>query len=369
MYDYTIIGAGLFGATFARRALDSGKSVLVIEQRDHIAGNCYTENINGIHVHKYGPHIFHCSSEKIWNFVNRFAKFNHFVNRPRVDFGGKIFSFPINMMTLHQLWGVTSPAEAEKKLLEVREKNDSPRNFEEWVLSQVGRQIYETFFYGYTKKQWGRDPKDLPASIAKRIPIRLTWDDNYFNDTYQGIPIGGYTQMFEKMFEGSEIQTGIDFFDERNLLERISRKIVYTGKIDRFFEFKYGDLEYRSLDFKTEMCNIVNYQGVAQMNHTSADVAFTRTTEHRHFEFNLKEDVNSIITREYPIAWDRSQIPYYPVNDEKNNKLYEAYQGLKDDISADKKYIFGGRLASFKYYDMHQVIGEALAKYEQERNK
>lgn len=363
MYDFVVVGSGLFGSVFTQKAIEAGNKVLVVEQREHIAGNCYSENIGGIEVHKYGPHIFHCSSEKIWNYVNKFSKFNHFTNRPKVTFGDKIYSFPINMMTLYQMWGVKTPAEAAMKLESVRYKIEKPTNFEEWVLSQVGKEIYETFFEGYTRKQWGKSPEDLPAGIAKRIPIRLTWDDNYFNDQYQGIPMGGYTQMFRNMLEGAEVQLGVDFFKERATLENLAKRIVYTGKVDQFFNYVYGDLEYRSLRFDTKQLDVTNYQGIAQMNHTSIDVPYTRTTEHRHFEFDLDESKKTVVTWEYPIQWDRNQVPYYPVNDSANNSLYQKYDDLKSKAEDSKRYIFGGRLASFKYYDMHQVIGEALATW------
>lgn len=362
MYDYVIVGSGLFGSVFAERAKKNGKKCLIVEKRNHIGGNCFTENINGINVHKYGIHVFHTSSETIWNYINTFSKFNHFVNRPKVSYGNKIYSFPINLMTLNQLWGINTPSEAIKKINEVKINIKNPCNLEEWALSQIGEELYNIFIYGYTKKQWKREPSQLPSFIIKRIPIRLTWDDNYYEDCYQGIPIDGYTKIFEKMLDGIEIKTEVDFFSDKELLKRISKKIVYSGKIDEYFDYKYGELEYRSLRFENELLETNDYQGNAQINYTDENVPFTRLIEHKHFEF--KKTSNTIITKEYPIDWNRNEIPYYPINDEKNNSIYELYNTLKINES---NVIFGGRLSSYKYYDMHQVIAESLNLWKKEK--
>jgi len=359
IYDFIIVGSGLFGSTFAQQAKEAGYECLIIDKRNHNAGNCYTEKVEGINVHKYGPHIFHTSDEKIWNYVNRFAKFNNYVNRPKVNYKGEIYSFPINLFTLYQLFGVKTPEEASKVLEEVKIHSDSPKNLEEWILSQVGEEIYQKFIYGYTKKQWGREPKELPSSIIKRLPIRLTFDDNYFNDVYQGIPIEGYTKMIEKMQEGIEIRLGVDFFDGRDQFEKMAKHIVYTGPIDEFFEYQYGTLEYRSLKFETERLDIEDFQGNAVINYTEEDVPYTRICEHKHFDG--VRSLHTVITKEYPIEWTKEKERYYPVNDAENNLKYVGYRKLAETIS--DKYIFGGRLAEYKYYDMHQVIASALSKF------
>lgn len=360
-YDFLIVGSGLFGSTFAQKANEAGYKCLIIDKRNHNAGNAYTENINGINVHKYGPHIFHTSDEKIWNYVNRFAKFNHYVNRPKVNYKGDLYSFPINLFTLYQLFGVRTPEEASKILEEVKIHSDSPKNLEEWILSQVGEEIYKKFIYGYTKKQWGRDPKELPSSIIRRLPIRLTFDDNYFNDIYQGIPIGGYTKMIENMQEGVEVRLGIDFFKNKEEFEKIAKTIIFTGAIDEFFEYQHGPLEYRSLRFETEELNLPDYQGNALVNYTDEEVPYTRICEHKHFEFGKGD--STIITREYPDSWQPGKERYYPVNNLENNARYSEYKKLAENVFP--KYVFGGRLAEYKYYDMHQVIGSALHKFDQ----
>ncbi len=360
MYNYIVVGSGLFGSIFAYEANKRNKKVLVLEKRNHIGGNCYTENIENIHVHKYGPHIFHTNDQSIWDYINQFAKFNNFTYRPRVNYKENIYSFPINLFTLYQLWGVKTPNEAKHKLEEVKIKNDNPQNLEEWILSQVGFDIYEKFIKGYTTKQWGRDPKELPASIIKRLPIRLTFDDNYFNDKYQGIPEGGYTQIFEKLLNGIEVKTNIDFFENKNYWENIADKVVYTGKIDELYEYIYGKLEYRSLKFENETLN-GDYQGVACVNYTDKYVPYTRICEHKHFDF--KNQSKTIITKEYPDRYTGDNVPYYPIGDEKNNKLYKQYEELNNQ---QKKYILGGRLAEYKYYDMHQIIASALTKVKKE---
>ena len=356
-YDYLIVGAGMFGSVFARQATDAGKKVLVIDKRNHIAGNCYTEKVKDIEVHKYGPHVFHTNNTKIWEYVNRFAEFNHFTYRAKVKNKNKIYSFPINMMTLHQLWGVITPEEAIKKLESVKVKIDDPQNLEEWILSQVGHEVYETFIKGYTTKQWNRDPKDLPAFIVKRLPIRLTYNDNYFDDRYQGIPIGGYTSMFRNILEGIEVKLNVDYFSEKNSFDSIAEKIVYTGKIDEYFNYDLGILEYRTIKFDHKVMK-GDYQGNAAINHTGDEVKYTRSIEHKHFEFKKSED--TVVTFEYPEKWDQSKIPLYPVNDEKNNKIYKDYKELAQKKC--KNTLFGGRLGEYKYFDMHQVIGSALSK-------
>lgn len=359
MYDYLVVGAGLFGSVFAHEAKKRSHSVLVIDNRDHIGGNCYTERKEGIDVHVYGPHIFHTSDERIWRFVNQFVSFDNFVLSPKVNYKGRIFSFPVNLMTLHQLWGVTTPEEAKRKLEEVRVPCENPRNLEEWILSQVGREVYETFIYGYTKKQWMREPSELPSSIIKRLPIRLTYDDNYFNDTYQGIPKEGYTEMFRGMLQGCEVETGVNFFKERSSLERMAKRVVFTGRIDEYFNYTHGELEYRTLRFENHTQE-GDYQGNVVVNYTSEDVPHTRITEHKHFTPRKLENLKKTIwTKEYPEEWSRERVPYYPIGDERNTEKYRLYKELADKTES---VIFGGRLAEYKYYDMHQVIGSALQK-------
>lgn len=356
MYDYLIVGCGLFGATFANQAKQKGKKSLIIDSRNHVGGNCYTENLEGINVHKYGPHIFHTNNEEIWNYVNKFATFNNFVNRPKVNFKNKIYSFPINLFTMYQLWGVNSPTEAQIKLDQVKVKIENPKNLEEWILSQVGEEIYHTFIYGYTKKQWGTEPKELDSFIIKRLPIRLNYNDNYYFDKYQGIPIGGYTKMIENMIQGIDVIPGEDYFKRRDYWSNKAKNLVFTGKIDEFYNYKYGTLGYRSLRFETERHAISDYQGVAQMNFTSESIPFTRIIEHKHFEFGNQD--YTYITKEYPDAWDFSKTPYYPINNDENSEIYNKYKKL----NTYKNVIFGGRLAEYKYYDMHQIIGSAINK-------
>jgi len=356
-YDYLIVGCGMFGSVFARQATDAGKKVLVIDKRSHIAGNCYTENIKGIEVHKYGPHVFHTNNDAIWDYVNRFAKFNHFTYRAKARYKDKIYSFPINLMTLHQLWGVTTPEEAIKKLESVRVKIDNPKNLEEWILAQVGYEVYETFIKGYTTKQWNRDPKELPAFIVKRLPIRMTYNDNYFNDRYQGIPIGGYTKMFSNILKDIEVKLNVDFFEDKKSLKNIADKIVFTGKIDEYFDYKLGVLDYRTIKFDHRVMK-GDYQGNAAINHTDESVEYTRTIEHKHFEFKKSDD--TVVTFEYPEKWDDNKIPLYPLNNNENNMLYKEYSYIAKKEC--KNILFGGRLAEYKYYDMHQVIGSALRK-------
>ena len=359
-YDYIIVGSGIFGSVYAHEANKVGKKVLVLEKRNHIGGNCYTEKIENINVHKYGPHIFHTNDKRIWDYINQFADFNHYVNRPKVNYKNNIYSFPINLFTLYQLWDTKNPEEARQKLDKVKIKNDNPLNLEDWILSQVGEEIYQIFIKGYTTKQWGREPKHLPSSIIKRLPIRLTYDDNYFNDKYQGIPIGGYTQIFEKMLSGIETITEVDFLKDKEYFEKKANKIVFSGKIDELFQYQYGQLEYRSLKFENEILD-GDFQGNAVVNYTEKEVPYTRITEHKHFEFGTQE--KTFITKEYPDSYDNTKVPYYPISDEKNLDMYNRYKLLTEK---ENRYILGGRLAEYKYYDMHQIIASALTKVKKE---
>jgi UDP-galactopyranose mutase len=360
-YDYLVVGGGMFGAVFARQAAECGQHVCVIDKRQHIAGNCYSEQIAGVEVHRYGPHIFHTDNERVWEFVNRFAQFNNYVHRGRVLHSGRMLSFPINLMTLAQLWGVVTPAEAEQKLAAARIPCEHPRNLRDWILSQVGEELYEVFVRGYTTKQWGRDPAELPPSIIRRIPIRQTYDDRYFADRFQGVPIGGYTRMFENMLDhdGIEVQVGIDYFENATELNNATEKVVYTGKIDQYFDYRFGELEYRSLRFENEVL-AGDFQGAAIVNYTEASVPFTRITEHKHFEFQTSG--KTVITREYPAACDRQAVPYYPIRDAANTALYEKYRAEAQRVGL----LLGGRLATYQYYDMHQVVAQAMTLAEKE---
>jgi UDP-galactopyranose mutase len=359
-YDYLIVGSGLFGSVFAHEMTKAGKKCLIIESKNHIGGNCYTKNKDGINIHTYGPHIFHTNDKGIWEWINQFTEFHSYKHSPKVSYDGSMYSFPINLMTLHQLWGVKTPKEAQDKLKEVSIPNDNPQNLEEWILSQVGEDIYETFIKGYTQKQWNKDPKDLPTSIIKRLPIRTSFDDNYFFDKYQGIPVGGYTQIFEKMLEGIEVRTGVDYFFDKEYYNSLADKIVFTGKIDEFFDYQFGELEYRSLKFVNQKIDVEDYQGCSIVNYTDYEIPYTRITEHKHFE-GSKSDV-TWITKEYPLDYKKGETPYYPINDEKNNTMYSKYK----ELSKDSNVIFGGRLSEYKYYDMHQIIGSALTKAKKE---
>jgi UDP-galactopyranose mutase len=353
IYDYMVVGSGLFGAVFAHEVKKAGKSVIVVEKRDHIAGNIYTKpEIDGINVHVYGPHIFHTNSETVWRYVNQFATFNNFVNRVKAMYCGKIYSMPINLMTFHQVAGCVTPADAAKYLELNRQKYHDPKNLEEWIVSQVGWGLYDMFIRGYTRKQWMRDPKDLPASIIKRLPIRLTYDDNYYDHRYQGIPIGGYTQIVEKMLDGIKVECGVDFFGLD--WQRYAKKLVYTGPIDQFFNYENGELDYRTLEFRTET-HEGDYQGNAQINYTEESIPFTRIIEHKHFEFGNQP--HTIITKEYPVKWEKGRTPYLPLNDEKNNAIYRKY---KKKLEACANIIVGGRLGSYAYYDMDQTVASAL---------
>ena len=361
MYDYLIVGSGLFGSIFAREMTNAGKKCLVIEKRSHIGGNCFTENTDGINVHKYGPHIFHTSDEKVWNWINQFVKLNNYINRPKVYYRDKLYSFPINLFTLYQLFGVKTPQEAQQFLDSKRKKVDNTANLEEWIISQVGEEIYDIFIKGYTTKQWGKSPKQLPSSIIRRLPIRLNFDDNYYTDKYQGIPIGGYTQIFDKLLEGIEVRLNTNFFDNKDYFKSISKKIVYTGAPDLWYSYQFGKLEWRSLKFESQHIEIPDYQGNAIINYTEESVPYTRVVEHKHFEFI--ESKTTVITHEYP---QNIGEPYYPINDQMNNDRFFKYKLL---IDKEENVIFGGRLADYKYYDMHQVIASALKKTQDEKNK
>lgn len=361
MYDYLIVGAGLFGSVFAEQCIKQKKTVLVIDKRNHIAGNCYTKNIENIDIHIYGPHIFHTNNKKIWDYVNIFTKFNNYVNRPKVNYKNNIYSFPINLMTLYQLWNVKTPEEAKSKLESVKIKIKEPSNLEEWILSEVGEEIYEKFIYGYTKKQWKTDPKNLPKFIIQRLPIRLNFDDNYFNDIYQGIPINGYTNMISNMLDGCDIELEKDFLSNIEYWKTKAKHIVYTGRIDQYYNYCFGNLNYRTLEFNTEKYEVSDFQGNAIINYTEYSVPYTRVVEHKHFA-NKDHNNYTFVTKEYPVDWSEEKVPYYPINNEENNKIYGKYKNL---CKLDKNTIFGGRLAEYRYYDMHQVIGSALSKSEE----
>lgn len=359
MYDYLVVGAGLFGAVFAHEAALKGKKVKVIEKRDHIAGNIYTKEMEGIQVHMYGAHIFHTSDKEIWDYVNQFAEFNRYTNSPIANYKGEIYNLPFNMNTFNKLWGVITPEEAQAKIEEQRAVlgGKRPENLEEQAISLVGTDIYEKLIKHYTEKQWEKPCVDLPAFIIRRLPVRLTYDNNYFNDTYQGIPIGGYTQIVEKMLdhENIDVEVNVDFFANKDKYLEEFPKIVFTGMIDEFFDYKLGELEYRSLRFETETLDTENYQGNAVVNYTDSETPYTRVIEHKHFEFGKQG--KTIITREYSKTWKKGDEPYYPVNNSKNNDLYSQYRKLADE---QEKVIFGGRLGQYRYYDMHQVIAAAL---------
>ena len=359
-YDFLIIGAGVFGSVFAREMTDFGKKCLVIDKHNHVAGHCYTEEVEGITVHKYGPHIFHTDDINLWHYVQKFCEFTPFCHRIKVNSQNKIYSFPINLMTLYQLWGVTNPTDAQKFLDARKIPNASPQNLEEWVLSQVGEEIYNIFIKGYTTKQWGRDPKDLPPFVIKRLPIRLSFDDTYYNDRYQGIPVGGYTRLFTNILKGIDVQLNQDYFQQRNEYDKLAQYVVFTGRIDEFFDYKYGELEYRSLRFENKILPIKDFQGTAVVNYPDEKVEFTRITEYKHFERTNLD--HTLISTEYPDEWNRNKTPYYPVNTPNNNEIYKKYQV---DASKLTNMIFGGRLAEFKYYDMHNVIASALEKASQ----
>ena len=366
-YDYLVVGAGLFGAVFAHDAALKGKKVKVIEKRDHIAGNIYTREEEGIQVHQYGAHIFHTSDKALWDYVNQFAEFNRYTNTPVANYKGEIYNLPFNMNTFNKLWGVVTPAEAEAKIAEQRAvlNGKTPENLEEQAISLVGTDIYEKLIKSYTEKQWEKSCTELPAFIIRRLPVRLTYDNNYFNDSYQGIPIGGYTQIVEKMLahDNIDVETGVDFFANKDEYLATFPKVVFTGMIDEFFGYELGELEYRSLNFETETLDMANYQGNAVVNYTDAETPYTRIIEHKHFEFGTQD--KTVITREYSKTWKRGDEPYYPVNNDRNNHLYKSYKALAEQ---QENVIFGGRLGHYRYYDMHQVIEAALQCANRELN-
>lgn len=362
-YDYLIVGSGLFGSVFAYEANKKGKKCLVIEKRNHIAGNIYTEEIEGIQVHKYGAHIFHTSNKRVWEYINQFAEFNRYTNSPIAKYKNEIYNLPFNMNTFSKLWGIFTPDEAQRKIEdELKEANiTEPRNLEEQAIKLVGKTIYEKLVKGYTEKQWGQKATELPTFIIKRLPVRFTYDNNYFNDTYQGIPIGGYTQIIGKMLSGIEVRLNYDYFEHKDDLKDIAEKIIFTGPIDRFYDYMFGQLEYRSLRFETEILDKENYQGNAVVNYTEYEIPYTRIIEHKHFEYGNQP--KTVITREYPDTWNVEKEAYYPINNERNEELYRKYKEIADK---ETNIIFGGRLGQYRYYDMHQVIEEALKCVEQE---
>lgn len=372
-YDFLIVGAGLFGCMFAHLATRRGKKCLVIDKRPHLGGNLYCEHLEGIHVHRYGAHIFHTNSKRVWDFVNSIVEFNRYTNSPVANYKGQLYNLPFNMNTFYQMWGVTTPAEAQAKLDEQRaeavakmkaEGIDEPRNLEEQALVLIGRDIYERLIKGYTEKQWGRKCTELPAFIIKRLPVRLVFDNNYFNDRYLGIPIGGYNKLIDGLLDGVETQVNTDFFDDRDKWKGVANKIVYTGKIDEYFDYALGKLEYRTVRFETEVINTANYQGNAVVNYTEAEVPYTRIIEHKHFEmFGTDVDKNpkTVISREYSTEWSPGMEPYYPVNDSRNSELYARYKALADK---EENVIFGGRLAEYKYYDMAPIVDKVLSMFD-----
>ena len=366
-YDYLIVGAGLYGAVFAHEAKAAGKRVLVIDKRPNIGGNVYTEPVEGIQVHVYGAHIFHTSSKEVWDYVNRFSVFNRFTNSPVANYRGELYSLPFNMYTFNKMWGVVTPEEAAAKIAEQRKEiTGEPKNLEEQAISLVGRDIFEKLVKGYTEKQWGRDCKDLPAFIIRRLPVRLTFDNNYFNALYQGIPVGGYTRLVENMLDGIEVRLNCDYLENRETLDALAEKVLYTGPIDAFYGFCLGTLQYRSVRFETELLDMSNFQGNAAVNYTDRETPWTRIIEHKWFTFGKDENGNdlpkTVISREYSAEWKPGDEPYYPVNDERNGALYRAYKDLAD---REEKVVFGGRLGEYKYYDMDQVIAAALVKSRQ----
>ena len=368
MFNYLIVGSGLYGATIAQQAKKAGKSVLVIDKRPNIGGNIYTEKVEGINVHKYGAHIFHTNNKEVWDYVTSFVDFNRFTNSPVANYKGELYSMPFNMYTFNKMWGVVTPEEAAAKIEEQKKEiTGEPKNLEEQAISLVGRDIYEKLVKGYTEKQWGRDCKDLPAFIIKRLPVRLTFDNNYFNALYQGIPIGGYTKLIEKMLEGIEVRLNVDYLENKEELDKLAEKVIYTGPIDAYFDYKLGTLEYRSVRFENEILDKPNFQGNAAVNYTDRETPWTRIIEHKWFEFGKDENGNdlpkTVISREYSSEWELGDEPYYPVNDAKNSTLYEQYKALAE---AEDNVIFGGRLGEYKYYDMDKTIEVALAAAKKE---
>ena len=355
-YDYLIVGAGLFGAVFARQAMDAGKSCLVVDKSDHIAGNIYTQEIEGIQVHKYGAHIFHTSNKAVWEYVSRFADFNHYINTPIANYKGELYNLPFNMHTFYAMWGVTTPEQAQAVIARQRAAIEGePKNLEEQAISLVGTDIYEKLVKGYTEKQWGRSCSELPSFIIKRLPVRYTFDNNYFNDRYQGIPTEGYTKMVERLLDGATVWLGMDYLANKEELDGLADRVLYTGCIDEYYGYCFGELEYRSLRFESEVLDKPDYQGVAVVNYTDRETPYTRLIEHKHFDFG--KQAKTVITKEYPADWSRGMRPYYPVNNEKNQALYERYRAL---AAGEPKVIFGGRLGHYKYYDMDKVVEAAL---------
>ncbi len=363
IYDYLVVGAGMFGSVFAQMMHQHGFKVLVIDKRNHVGGNAYTKEVQGIQVHVYGPHIFHTSNQEVWDYVNRFSTFNRFVNSPLANYKGELYHLPFNMNTFYDLWKVVTPEQAKKKIAEQQKKHlyENPKNLEEQALQLVGKEIYEKLIKGYTEKQWGLSCTELPASIIQRLPVRFTFDNNYFNDLYQGIPIGGYTQMIERMLEGIEIRLNTDYLVHQSLCDSLATKVVYTGPIDAFYQYEEGTLEYRSLKFEHQMLDIDNFQGNAVVNYTEKEVPYTRIIEHKHFDFG-KQD-HTVITKEYPYPWIQGNEAYYPVNNQKNQAIYKKYL---ERTKSESKYIFGGRLATYQYLDMHHVILSAMNKVKEE---
>lgn len=361
-YDYVLVGGGLYSGVFAYLAKQKGKKCLVVEKREHMGGNIYCEETEGIHVHRYGAHIFHTSNKKVWQFVNELAEFNRYTNSPVANFKGEMYNMPFNMNTFSKMWGISTPAEAKAKIEEQKASvTGEPRNLEEQAISLVGRDIYEKLVKGYTEKQWGRDCKELPAFIIKRLPVRFTYDNNYFNDLYQGIPIGGYNVIIEKLFEGCDIEMGADYLEHKEHYDELGERVIYTGTIDAYYGYQFGKLEYRSLRFETQVVDTDNYQGVAVVNYTDRETPYTRIIEHKHFEFGTQP--KSVITREYSVDWTEGMEPYYPVNDEKNQELFLKYAALAEE---EDHVIFGGRLGEYKYYDMDKVIESAMKRAEKE---
>ncbi|MGI4728318.1 MAG: UDP-galactopyranose mutase [Janthinobacterium lividum] len=361
MYDYLIVGSGLFGSVFAHEAKKRGKTSLIIDKRDHTGGNIYNESVEGINVHKYGAHIFHTNDKRIWDYVNSFVEFNRFTNTPVAEYEGVLYNLPFNMNTFYQLWKVKTPDEAKAIIADqIKDLNiTDPQNLEEQALSLVGTDIYEKLIKGYTEKQWGRSAKDLPAFIIKRLPVRFTYDNNYFNDSYQGIPNGGYNKLTEGLLEGIEVRLNENYFDNKEYYNSLAPQIVFTGKIDQYYDYQFGKLQYRSLKFEQQTLDMENYQGSAIVNYTEREVPFTRIIEHKHFEFGTQP--KTVITHEFPAEWNEGNEPFYPINDQLNNDTYKKYKGLADK---ENNVIFGGRLAEYRYYDMHQIIGSALKKVE-----
>ena len=367
MYDFLIVGSGLYGAVFAQQLKAAGKKALVIEKRAHAGGNIYTEMVNGIHVHKYGAHIFHTNNKQVWDYVNRFAEFNRYTNSPVANYKGELYSLPFNMYTFNRMWGVVTPAEALEKIEEQRKEIcGEPQNLEEQAISLVGRDIYEKLIKGYTEKQWGRDCTDLPSFIIRRLPVRLTFDNNYFNARYQGIPVGGYTRLIERLLDGTEVLLNTDYLSDKEKYDAMAHHVLYTGPIDAYFDFCQGNLEYRSVRFETEALTVSNYQGNAVVNYTDRETPWTRIIEHKWFDFGKDEDGNdlegTIISREYSAEWKPGDEPYYPVNNDRNNALYQEYKAMAEN---ETKVIFGGRLGEYKYYDMDQIVAKALAAVEE----